>query len=336
MTPHDHSAFAASFRTVPPVLRTSPPVPRGVLAGYCRKHRLRLPAVLLDWLEIVGAVTLDGHRTLSMHASEVGDPERHIIAQKLDAFEQEPPNCYHLAWALPFLRLDQHRLYCLWLSRVTAGDCPVVIWDLSREVSPRAFESPPLHHRSFGRWICQRLGVPVVRQAKPARKPAAPQPPALSRSASLGSVLAAVRAVPVVRPGRGASAAQIKAAEAALGVIFPQAYRQFLSELGTLDLAGDVVLGIPPARRGGAERSVVARTIQERTTGVLRLPVGLLAVRDVGNGDIDCLQLGKGANDCPVVTWVHDAPAGPRQRPIRCAPSFRLWLIDRLRDAAAS
>jgi hypothetical protein len=335
MRTHDHSTFAASFRTLPPALRSSPPIPRGVLAGYCRKNRLRLPSVLLDWLEIVGAVTIDGHRTLSLRASEAGDPRRHIIAQKLDAFEREPPNCYHLAWALPFLQLDRNRFYCLWLSRITAGDCPVVIWDLSQRVSARAFESPPLHHRSFGRWICQRLGVPVVRQAKPARKPAAPQPPLLARSATLHAVLAAVRAFPGAKPGRGASAARVKAAEAVLGVTFPKAYRQFLSELGTLDLAGDVVLGIPPARRGGPERSVVARTIQERTAGVLRLPAGLVALRDLGNGDLDCLHLGKGSDDCPVVTWVHDAPAGLRQRPLRCAPSFRLWLIDRLRDAAA-
>jgi hypothetical protein len=37
MTPHDHSAFAASGRTLPPALRTGSPVPRGLLE--CRINR---------------------------------------------------------------------------------------------------------------------------------------------------------------------------------------------------------------------------------------------------------------------------------------------------------
>ncbi len=61
----------------------------------------------------------------------------------------------------------------------------------------------------------------------------------------------------------GASAEQIEAAEARLGVRFPPSYRQFIEEVGAVRFAGHDVLGVV-GRHGDPRLDVVRVTLDER------------------------------------------------------------------------
>jgi hypothetical protein len=122
--------------------------------------------------------------------------------------------------------------------------------------------------------------------------------------------------------GTGAPDPAIHAAEAALGVRFPLAYRTFLRELG-VTLWPREIYGI--VESNSRYSNVVENTLSERTEVEPELPPHLVALSPDGWGNHYCLDPSSPSGDeCPVVFWNHEL--GSDQTPKVVSAGFLAWL----------
>jgi cell wall assembly regulator SMI1 len=127
--------------------------------------------------------------------------------------------------------------------------------------------------------------------------------------------------------GRGATHAEIDAAEARLGVQFRGGYRQFLSEfgwvgVGDLEIAG-LGADVPPYL------DLVRITLSERSEMEPALPPNLIPIHNDGGGNNYCLDASESwRSEMPIVFWDHDA--GVQQVPVEVSPDFTSWLAAHL------
>lgn len=129
-----------------------------------------------------------------------------------------------------------------------------------------------------------------------------------------------MRATGSMEVGKGASEADVAAAEKALGVPIRGDYRRFLLELGWggaghLELFG---LGSDVPRH----LDLVERTLSQRTEMHPRIPHDLLPIMNNGGGDLYCLDTTTPGPK--VVGWWHEE--GESQTPTEEADDFATWL----------
>ena len=122
----------------------------------------------------------------------------------------------------------------------------------------------------------------------------------------LSEAIAALRArsetVPV--PPRLPTAAEVDAAERALGVRFHPDYRRFLLE------AGDVVFGaLEPAQVTSGDERLSLVAIANTAHDVMELPRRLLPICE-DNGDYYCMRASGASSE--VVFWSHDGGSDER------------------------
>ncbi len=101
----------------------------------------------------------------------------------------------------------------------------------------------------------------------------------------------------------GAPFEEVWVAESALGVIFPDSYRDFLQRYGAGTFGGQPVygLGVPDDDLP----SVVFATNSLREQDDF-FPGDLVVIQDTGEGDLLCLATSRmnENNECPVVQWI--------------------------------
>lgn len=144
----------------------------------------------------------------------------------------------------------------------------------------------------------------------------------MSTSLTLSDVVSSLARLNHLRHGGGATPAEIRLAETAIGTAFPDDLREFLREFGWMSsdeielfgLGGDVPIHL----------DLVHMTLSERAEMYPPLPDNLLALSNDGAGNLFCL-LGKG-----VVLWDHELGADQDPEPI--SPSFYRWVIERVRE----
>jgi cell wall assembly regulator SMI1 len=132
-----------------------------------------------------------------------------------------------------------------------------------------------------------------------------------------------VATFPALGKGKGASEAEILAAEAALETEFPIAYRLYLSQLGYL-------IGEPEEMYGLGEgvpshMNLVDCAIAERTKFMPYQPSHLIPLCNDGFGNHYCIDLRSGADDPPVVFWDHEQDSNQVPEPI--AEQLTIWLF---------
>ena len=98
---------------------------------------------------------------------------------------------------------------------------------------------------------------------------------------------------------------EIWVAEQALGVTFPESYRDFLTKYGAGSFGGEMVYGL------GAPDTGLPNVVW--ATGEMRrlddwFPEDLVVIQDTGEGDLLCLATDRVspeyAGECPVVQWI--------------------------------
>lgn len=146
----------------------------------------------------------------------------------------------------------------------------------------RAIE--PLH-LSFDQWLRASVDEQLTE-----RSPAEGWP-------DLAAVVA--RAIETgVEVGRGASEAEILAAEATLGVPFPGSYRLWLAACGWMRARGVTLNGL--GVDAPVELDVVAATLRQRREVEPPLPIGLIVVCEEKWGSVRCLWTGSDVPFDPV------------------------------------
>jgi len=146
------------------------------------------------------------------------------------------------------------------------------------------------------------------------------------------SLLARARKNTLVRVGTSATMAEIRQCLIIIHQRWPRSYCDFLLQVGSLDLAGDLILGL--GKGISDEHSVFARTFHARAVSGLELPAKYAVVYEVGNGDLECLDCGKVKDgECPVVLWMHDHPDASLQKPEIIAKTFTSWLAKKIENA---
>lgn len=130
-------------------------------------------------------------------------------------------------------------------------------------------------------------------------------------------------------PGRGATEAEIAAAESEFGVSFPDSFIQ--RELGWAEVGGSRIYGlgadVPPSL------DLVRANVSERTELRPRLPAHLVALCKNGAGDHYSLDTRRPVDEeCRVMLWAHED--GENQRPALEAANFTSWLGEQVRRQA--
>ncbi|MBL0122573.1 MAG: SMI1/KNR4 family protein [Betaproteobacteria bacterium] len=127
--------------------------------------------------------------------------------------------------------------------------------------------------------------------------------------------------------GAGANATTISAAEAALGLAFPESYRRFLASfgwgcIGHFEIHGlgqDVPVWLDIVKLTASQRKLT------RSGMNLRIPPYLLPLHNEDDGDQICIDTMQRVGDsAPVVFWDHTI--GNRQAPEKIADDFIEWL----------
>ncbi len=128
----------------------------------------------------------------------------------------------------------------------------------------------------------------------------------------------------------GATAEEVAEAERRLGVVFPEALRRFLMELGYVEADSAEFFGLGA---GVPEHlNLVDRAIEERTTFHPNIPPHLIPILNDGCGNHFCIELRTGAADPPIVFWSHEL--GSDQTPSPVASCFSRWLLSDSTDEA--
>jgi antitoxin YobK len=98
---------------------------------------------------------------------------------------------------------------------------------------------------------------------------------------------------------------EVWVAEQALGVTFPESYRDFLQKYGSGSFGGLTVFGIGVPDDGLPHVVWATHSLQEQDDW---FPGDLVVIQDPGEGDILCLATGRVSPDypgeCPVVQWI--------------------------------
>jgi hypothetical protein len=124
--------------------------------------------------------------------------------------------------------------------------------------------------------------------------------------------------------GQGATEDEIKAGEAALGVVIRGGFRLFLRRFGWggaegIDLFG---LGLDVPRH----LELVKTTLEERAEFCPFIPAYLLPLMNDGFGNHYCLDLRIAGDEPPVVFWDHEQDE--EQVPAVDSPDFVSWFWD--------
>jgi cell wall assembly regulator SMI1 len=129
--------------------------------------------------------------------------------------------------------------------------------------------------------------------------------------------------------GTGASDAEIATAEATLGLVFVDDYREFLRRFGWMDAGGDNHYGL------GADvpdhMDLVRRTRCEREQAEPHMPPHLLPLLNNGGGNHWCVDSAPGPNFGRIVYWDHEV--GDDEPLEVVAPDYQSWLRERLHEA---
>lgn len=113
-------------------------------------------------------------------------------------------------------------------------------------------------------------------------------------------------------------------AEDILNLQFPPAYRSFLLDFGAGDFGTEGILGvINDDYFNSGNPDGIWFTIQQRKIG---LPICYVAIYDVGDGDIFCLDTTQ-KDDAMVVTYQPGYPLEQQRREI-IAPNFGAFFLD--------
>jgi len=131
-----------------------------------------------------------------------------------------------------------------------------------------------------------------------------------------------------VKTGRGASEETIVAAERKLGVVFPKAFRQFLSQWGYFEFRSAESYGLGDGVP--AHLDLVRNTQVERNQFHPHIPTHLIPFMPNGCGDHYCIDISAVGDDPPVVFWDHELDVN--QTPQVLAETFSLWLNKRTGD----
>jgi len=118
-------------------------------------------------------------------------------------------------------------------------------------------------------------------------------------------------------------------AEAALGLVFPPSYRQFLLELGSGSVAGFEVYGlIDDDFASSAVPDAVWLTLEERRTN--GLDARFIVIGALGDGTFDCLDTAHPGLDreAPVVQVSAEG-----ENPVKLAESFGEYFLAEVEDA---
>jgi hypothetical protein len=133
--------------------------------------------------------------------------------------------------------------------------------------------------------------------------------------------------------GHPATAAEIEAAEGALGTRFPDSYRWFQLELGDVEQAPIDIYSVRPEVHDYGV-NIVAENQKARTELFPPLPAHLIAFSDDGGGDYVCFDTSRPeADEYPVVWWYHDLDE--QQEPESAGSSFLDWIDSELREIAS-
>lgn len=131
--------------------------------------------------------------------------------------------------------------------------------------------------------------------------------------------------------GRGATEAEVAAAESSLGNSFPKSYRHFLRCFGWARFSHEELYGIGSDVPTGL--NLVRNALAERQEMAPAMPRYLVPVMNDGAGNHYCLDTGSLATgECPIVFWDHEQ--GGEQKPQFIAESFDVWLLELLQMLA--
>jgi antitoxin YobK len=118
-------------------------------------------------------------------------------------------------------------------------------------------------------------------------------------------------------------------AEAALGVVFPPSYRQFLLELGSGDVAGFEIYGLVDGDfTDSAVPDAIWLTLEERQSSGLEPRFVIIGA--LGDGTYDCLDTAHVGRDgeCPVVQLSAEG-----ESTVKLADSFGEYLLGEVESA---
>lgn len=141
-----------------------------------------------------------------------------------------------------------------------------------------------------------------------------------------------IAATPGCKVGNGASRSAVAEAEAALGVTFPSALREYLVRFGWVEFADKELFGLGEGVPHFLD--IVRLTTTERTEAGAPLPPSLIPLLNDGRGNLSCIVANPGAvEDGSIVLWDHER--GPAQEPEVCAPDLESWLESILDEVTA-
>jgi hypothetical protein len=139
---------------------------------------------------------------------------------------------------------------------------------------------------------------------------------------------------PITTLGKPASAKEIAEAEAELGLLFPQLYKEILLISGQIRLYERRMFGLgPSARRWGEYNGITVTELTQmaRCEEDVQLPHHLVAVMHYSHQDYHCLDTSQTKNgDCPVVLFDTDIAATKARKPKVVAPGIIEWMRERL------
>jgi len=133
---------------------------------------------------------------------------------------------------------------------------------------------------------------------------------------------------PAVKTGNGADDETIATAENKLGVIFPKAFRRFLSEWGYFEYKSAESYGLGDGVPSHLD--LVRNALAERNQFHPHIPPHLVPFMPNGCGDHYCIDTSVARDDPPVVFWDHELDVN--QKPLILAKTFSSWLNDRTND----
>jgi len=134
-----------------------------------------------------------------------------------------------------------------------------------------------------------------------------------------------------VEYGQGATSAEIEAAEAELGLKFPDSYKVFLQKLGWIDCPFITVCGLGPDVDWRTNLRLIVQSWWHEVDSDIRLPRHLLPIVDDGAGNVYCLDVSQmRESECPVVFWDHESFEGADQIPTEVGPDFCTWVVNEI------
>lgn len=129
--------------------------------------------------------------------------------------------------------------------------------------------------------------------------------------------------------GVGATGEELRDAERALGISFPDPFRSFLSSCGWAAIGSRELFGL--GQDVPAFLDLRAIMLSERGEAIPALPLSLIPLSNDGAGNLFCLRADATQLESPVLFWNHELPSS--QIPEQVAESYFDWLDESLDSA---